>query len=212
MQPVGERAKELLPSVLLTLTSILQALSLEVLWSSASGATHLWGGDAAAIAGWLQIAAVFETVVLIWIFYAHLLMRFRWVPSMRDSIVPFGLGLGQFALAELLQPERLAVWCLLLAALLAYAMACSIAIFRAAERDPDNAWYFAVHQPRARDRYGPAIATVSVQLGIAALAAWTGPGSVGHVVAMALVNVLLFAQIELQRMYWNRSIRLDRQR
>jgi len=209
MPPFGERAKELLPSVLLTLTSILQALALEVLWTSASSATHLWDGGAAALAGWLQIAAVVETAVLIWIFYAHILMRFRWVPTMRDSIVPFGLGLGQFALAELLRPEQVVLWCLVLAALFAYAMACSIAIFRSAAADPDNAWYFAEHEPDFVERYGPAIATVSVLLGIAALAAWAGPGGAGQVVAMALVNVVLFAQIELQRIYWNRSMRRD---
>jgi len=48
-----------------------------------------------------------------------------------------------------------------------------------------------------------------VLLGIAALAAWAGPGGAGQVVAMALVNVVLFAQIELQRIYWNRSMRRD---
>lgn len=209
MRPIGERAKELLPSVLLTLTSILQALSLEVLWTSASAATHLWQGDAAAVAGWLQVAAVFETVIVIWIFYAHLLMRFRWVPSMRDSIVPFGLGIGQFVLAELLRPEQLALWCLALAALFAYAMACSVAIFRAAEADPDNAWYFAAYPPTTVERYAPPVLTVSGFLGIAALAASSHAGSTGHVVAMVLVNLMLLAQIELQRWYWKRSIRRE---
>jgi hypothetical protein len=99
-----------------------------------------------------------------------------------------------------------------LAALFAYAMACSIAIFRSAEADPDNAWYFADHDPDLVERYGPAIATVTVLLAIAALAAWAGPGGGGQVVAMALVNAVLFAQIELQRIYWNRSIRRDERR
>jgi len=212
MPSFSERAKDMLPSVLLTLTSILQALALEVLWSSASGETHLWDGGGAALAGWLQVAAVVETALLIWIFYAHLLMRFRWVPSMRDSLVPFGLGLGQFALAELLRPDQVALWCLVLATLFAFAMYSSIGIFRSAEADPENAWYFADHPPDFRERYGPAIATVSVLLAIAALAAWSGPGGAGQVVAMALVNAVLFAQLELQRIYWSRSIRRDAER
>lgn len=117
MHPVGERAKELLPSVLLTLMSIMQALTLEVPRSSASGSAHLWQPGAARIAGWLQVIAVIETILLVCVYYAHLVMRLRWIPTMRDSVIPFGFGIGEFVVAEMLAPERLALWFAAVAAL-----------------------------------------------------------------------------------------------
>ena len=208
MHPIGERAKELLPSVLLTLASIIQALSLEVLWSSASEAAHLWNGGAAAVAGWLQVAAVIETILLIWIYYAHLIMRFRWVPALRDSLVPFALGLVQFVLAELLRPEHRALWCYVLAGLFVFAAWASTSIFRSAQQDPDNDWYFAVVRDSALARFGPALVTVGALAALGATLQVRGAGGAFGIAAMALVNALLLIQIALQRFYWNRSLGL----
>lgn len=205
-QSVGERAKELLPSVLLTLTSIIQALALEVLWSAASGAAHLWGGGAAAVAGWLQVAAVFQMILVVWLYYAQLVMRFRWMPMVRDSVIPFGLGLAQFVLAEMLQPERLHFWFFAFAATFAYAAWASNATIRAAWADPDNAWYFARFDARLVSRFGMPVAMIATWIGLGAVTAHVGPGGRWAVAALALTNALLLGQIALQRHYWNRSV------
>jgi hypothetical protein len=208
VHPIGERAKELLPSVLLTLASIIQALSLEVLWSSASDAPHLWSGGPAAVAGWLQVAAVFQTILLIWVYYAHLIMRFRWVPTLRDSLVPFGLGIVQFVLAELLRPDRRHLWCYTLAGLFVFAAWASVAIFRSAQRDPDNDWYFAVVKDSQAARFGPAVLSVGGLLALGVLLQGRGSGGNFGIAAMALANAILLGQIALQRYYWNRSLSL----
>ena len=89
MQSFSLRAKELLPSLLLTLISIIQALALEVLWSSITSREDLWAATETSVITWLQIAAVFQVIVLIWVYYAHLVMRLRWIPQLQDSIIPF---------------------------------------------------------------------------------------------------------------------------
>lgn len=109
MHALHVRSKDLLPSILLTLTSIIQALALEVLWSNVTSKAHLWDFTHAAVISWLQVMVVFQSIVLVWLFYAHLVLRFRWVPEIRDSVVPFLFGLGEFTLAEMLSPEHLHV-------------------------------------------------------------------------------------------------------
>jgi hypothetical protein len=210
VQPIGRRAKELLPSVLLTLASIIQALSLEVLWTSASGASHLWGGGAAVLAGWLQVAAVFETILLVWLYYAHLVMRFWWVPTVRDSLIPFGVGLGQFAVAELLQPSQLPLWFFALAALFVYATWASVAMFRSAQQDPDNDWYFAAVHDGPAARFGPSLVSIGGFSALGAVTHVVGAGGPWSVAAVAAANAILLGQIALQRFYWTRSLALTR--
>jgi hypothetical protein len=206
MHPAAERAKQQLPSVLLTLTSIIQALSLEVLWSSASAAPHLWAPGPAQVTGWLQVAAVFQIVVLIWLYYAQLIMRFRWVPTVGDSIVPFVFGLGQFVLAELIQPEFLHLWLYVLAAVFVIAFLSSTWTFRAARQDPDNDWYFAQFSPSPVAQYGPPAATLALILLLAAIAGWVDNSGPWAVVAMIGANLVLLVQIGLQHYYWKRTV------
>ena len=85
------RPRELLPGVLLTLLSVVQALVLETLWSTVQESSVLFAGGLPAWIGWLQVAAVFQGIVIIWLFYI--------------SIVPGG---GSGASAVLMMASR---WC-----------------------------------------------------------------------------------------------------
>jgi hypothetical protein len=71
------RAKEQLPAVLLTLVSIVQALSLELLWSAVREREALDAGDFAALVEWVQVTATFLGVLVIWVIHASQVMRFR---------------------------------------------------------------------------------------------------------------------------------------
>ncbi len=59
------RTRELLPGVLLTLLSVVQALVLETLWSTAQESPVLFAGGPPAWIGWLQVAGVFQGIVII---------------------------------------------------------------------------------------------------------------------------------------------------
>ncbi len=209
MHPVATRAKSLQADVLLTLTSIIQGLSLEVLWSSASDTPQLFATGAPRAVAWLQVAAVFQVIVLVWLYYVHLVMRFRWVPTVRDSIVPFALGAGQFVLAETLQPEPLHLWIYATAAVFLFAAWASVATFRSAQKDPDNAWYFSAIAYTPRDRILPPALTLAFLLALAAVTQSVGSDGAWAVFAVLGVNVALLAQIVMQRYYWKRSIELQ---
>jgi hypothetical protein len=206
VNPIGERTKELLPSVLLTLASIIQALSLEVLWEGAQQAGHLWVPGSQRLAGWLQVSATFLAVVLVWVYYAQLVMRFRWVPTLRDSAIPFGFGLGQFALGELLDPSRMHAWLYVVAGLFVYAAWASSTTLRVAEADPDNAWYFETFDRRLVARFGLAAATVFSFVALGLVTQRIGAGGRWGIAAMLAANALLLGQLAVQRLYWNRSV------
>ena len=46
-------------------------------------------------------------------------MRIVWVPSILDSLLPFILGIAEFVLADMLQPELRHLWFYLIAAVFA---------------------------------------------------------------------------------------------
>jgi hypothetical protein len=204
--PLETRIKEQMPSVLLTLASIVQALALEVLWDSTMEHPHLFAGGVAAWVGWLQVVALFLVVALVWLYYVQLVMRFRWVPTPRDSLVPFAFGVGQFVLAELLDPQWLAIWFFGLAALIGAAFWTSIATLSRAAADPDNAWFFAEFRPGRLERYGPLFATATPLFAFGVLAELSGGAVAIAIPCLVATDALLLLQIVLQRHYWRRSL------
>ncbi len=206
---IRERAKRRFPSVLLTVVSIIQALALEVLWSNLSGSDHLWAGGLGAVIGWLQVSAVFAGIVLVWLFYSSLVMRLVWVPSMRDSILPFIVGAAEFLLADMLAPELLHWWFYLLAAIFGFSSWMSTSTFVRARRDPDNADFFNNIDPQSVSSLaGPAgvlglLVLSGVGVGIWGATSWVA------LLGVSFANIALIAQILVIRHYWNRSLGLD---
>ena len=89
MQDTLKRARELLPAIIITVLSMIQALALELYWSRFQEAEQLWLGGAAAAIGWLQFALILLGIIAIWLLYVSLMLRFTWIPSMADTTVPF---------------------------------------------------------------------------------------------------------------------------
>ncbi len=96
METIRAQAKEMFPTIYLTLISILQALALESLWSAINEREHLWAWNVEALTGWLQATAVAELIFFLWLAPVHVIVRFRWVVSVRDSLNPFVIGIGEF--------------------------------------------------------------------------------------------------------------------
>ena len=86
MESIRNRAKDRFPTVLLTLLSIVQALGLELLWEQARHRPELYEPGSLAIVGWLQITATLTVIILIWLAYAGMVLRFRWTPTTADSL------------------------------------------------------------------------------------------------------------------------------
>ncbi len=194
MESMRTRAKDNLPHVLLTLLSIIQALALELLWSRLQESRHLFGWTWRGVEFWLQTGTSFLGILVIWVVYATTVMRFRWVPGISDSVVPFLLGLLQFTLIECLHPDTVGFWVLLMSLMFATMHWVSHHAMRRARQETDNVEFFSTVAPATRrDFYGPAAVvvglavagvalivlpehaafTLSVQAGVFALLVWT---------------------------------------
>ncbi|MFT5482814.1 MAG: hypothetical protein ACI9GW_001468 [Halieaceae bacterium] len=77
-----ERARNLVPAIILTVLSMIQALALELFWTKVVGSQFLWEGGWGAAIGWLQLMVVLGGILFIWVFYVNFVMLFSWLPSL----------------------------------------------------------------------------------------------------------------------------------
>ncbi len=206
-----DRAKELSPTLVLTLLSIVQALALEVLWSTVKESPFLWAGDMRAAIGWAQVGIAFQGIVVLWVAYVGLTVRFVWVPRVHDVVVPFMLGIPEFVLASVLDTHWLPAWLLVLAVLFIVATVTNATIFSAAAQLEDNREHFesARQDPAAfgvMALYGPLALFVSMIAVAAGLVAIFGGDSPVALAALVLTNLVLVMQFLQIRLYWNRAL------
>ncbi len=207
METFQQRAKEHFPAVLLTLLSIIQALALELLWNRLRDSAYLWEGGWSAAAGWAQVVAMFLGVVQIWLFYTTLVMRFRWVPTLRETTLPFVIGVLEFTLVDIMGPGRLQGWFALLALLFTLSVWESHTIFRRARRDPENREFFESVEPaRLRDML-PSIASVVGLLFLALVSQLAGGFGMVAFLTLLVASAALVYQMDQTRIYWDRSVR-----
>ena len=210
MSGFRERAKNALPTVLLTLASIIQALALEVFWARISGESpYLWEPGPFLWAGWAQCASVFLGILVIWIYYANLVMRFRWVPEVRDSVIPFIFGITEFALVETMGPDMLKQWFLLFGFIFAFAAWASHTTFARARLEPENEAFFSRLSVTPLAQHGPQLVPTVVLCGFAAVIPADHPGSVVVLVSTWVAAAFMLMQLWLQGVYWKRTLAVD---
>ena len=164
-----QRARDLLPAIIITVLSMIQALALELFWTRFQGSEYLWQSDMTAVIGWLQLLLMLLVIVQIWLFYVSLMLRFSWLPAMTDTVVPFLIGLLEFLLIDLMGPDTMGPWFIVMAALFGICINATHVAHRRARRDPANDYFFR-QMPRAswRDYLGSAvIITILALLGAA---------------------------------------------
>lgn len=206
MKTIRNRARERLPSVLLTLLSIVQALALEFLWSHIRNTDYLFDWSRIAVLSWLQISASFIGIVLIWLAYASTAMRFRWVPATSDSVYPFIIGLLEFTLIESLGPETIGRWLISMGIIFGLMTWVSQSTMRRARLDGENDEFFSKLAPATlRDFYPPigivggfTLAGIQLEIG--------GDQATLAMIAVALTNLLLIWQLAMAARFWDRSV------
>jgi hypothetical protein len=206
MDEIRTRAKDHFPSVLLTLLSIIQALSLEVIWSTATSNPHLFEGGLDAWISWLQLSATFLGIILVWLMYISIVMRIVWVPTFRDSVIPFVIGLGEFVLAWMVAPELRPIWFLVLAGVFVVCSLASYSIFSRAVDEEENAAFYSVTDTSGAEGSRSAAILVVSLIGLSALLAIVGPSGLAALVAVLIANGLILFQTQLIRTFWHRSI------
>ena len=209
MKSIRDRAKKRFPTVLLTLLSIVQALALEFLWDHSRHRPELYEATATALLGWLQIAASLNVVILIWLAYAGMVMRFRWTPTTADSIWPFFVGLIQFQMIDLMGTENLGRWLVVLAILFALMNQVNHHAMKRARQDKANSEFFDQFSPATFKDFIPLYVTVAVLM-IAGGLLWNSDNSGWPAIAALLVTALGLAnEVRNAARYWRVSMGAD---
>lgn len=203
-ESLRNRAKSQFPSVLLTLSSVIQAMALETLWSRISDLARPSGFSAIPLEAWLQALALLLAIVVLWIYYAQLVMRLVWIPRLTDSLIPFALGIGQFLEADTLGNGAVASW---LAPFPVMFLLCHLSwvwtLARAREESENALLIEAFLQNGRLARDGPMWASIAL-LAAMGVVVWILPGAA--IGALVCLNLLLILQIVLQGIYWRRSL------
>jgi hypothetical protein len=142
MESIRIRARTHLPSVLLTLLSIVQAIALESLWDHTVHRQEIYELSLTAMTGWLQITVSLFTIIMVWLAYVSLVMRFVWTPSVTDLTLPFFVGVIELLMIESMGPDRLGVWFAVLGLIFTLLLLLTHSLYRRARRDSDNAEFF----------------------------------------------------------------------
>ena len=206
MKAIRERTREHMPTVLLTLLSIIQALSLEFLWSHMKESQYLfeWSWDACLY--WTQIGATFLGIVQIWIVYSSNALRFRWVPRTSDSIFPFFVGLLEFGLIESLGPGNLGWWFGCFGLLYGLMTWIDHSIMRHARQDGSNSDFFDQFSPATLRDFYPAITIFLVIEFVAIALLVDGGGGPFTLLALIATALLVLWFMRTSSMYWNQSV------
>ena len=187
MKQTLDRARELLPTVVITVLSMIQALALELYWTRFGESDYLWQWGWDATIGWVQLAVMLLGILQIWLFYVSLVLRFSWLPTMEDTLTPFIIGLLEFAMIDLMGSDHLGAWFLMLAAVFSVSIGASHLVFRRARRDPLNNYCFSQMGSASWRDYLMSFVVVAILI-IVGAALWLS----GHVGVFALAG-LLFA-------------------
>lgn len=202
MEDLRDRASHALPSVLLTLLSMIQALALELLWSRLQESEYLWHLDFVSLTGWVQVVVMLLGFLQVWLSYASIAMRFRWVPTIGDLVLPFVIGLLEFSLIRLMGPDHLAPWVAVLALVFVVSTWSTHLVYRQARSDPANSAFFARVRPATRRDFLSVGGVIGVLLVLAAaLFALDAPGWLG-LGSLVFAGGAVGAQVHAVARYW----------
>ena len=197
---VGERLKAQYAPAYLTLTSIIQGAAITTLVARVEATS-----TAFTAANWLMVAVTFLSFVLIWHEYLMQALAYVWMPSLVDSLVPFGFLAVELFVAHFVYGNQRA-W--LLSASIAYALgvvASRTTIVQARGQSGENQGVL-----RAIGAVIPARLALTTGLTLLSFAAWALYDVLRlgqHTFAVALVALIaVAAALGSTVPYWNRVL------
>jgi hypothetical protein len=205
MNKMRMRAQMHFPTVLLTLISIIQALALELMWSKILESDWLWAFDMQALIGWGMIMAAFLGILQVWVMYSTMVMGFIWQPYLRDSIIPFIIGIQQFMLIALIGEEFNTLWLYILGSIFITGNWVSHSSFRRARQDPENDEFFSKMNPATLRDLWPVMSIVTILVALAVAIDVAQNLTWLPLVALVIANAVLIFQTFMFRRLW-RSI------
>jgi nicotinamide riboside transporter PnuC len=143
---------------------------------------------------------------LVWVFYVSFVLRFTWLPTLEDTLIPFLIGLLEFAMIDLMYPNPLGVWFLLLASIYGIVTATAHVTMRRVRGDPSNEYYFQSVKPSSWRDYlvsGVVVMLLAI-MGVVLLFLESNPYL--SVAALFLALIALLFQFRQARRYWMHSL------
>jgi len=210
MSVMRRRALTQFPMVLLTLVSIIQALALELVWGKISaGEAYLWEWNVDALVAWGTISVTLLGILQVWILYATLVIGFTWLPTLRDTVLPFILGIQEFTMISLIGPEFNALWLYALSALFLFGIYVAHMSFRRARLEPDNAAFFTGREPATWKDFIWAFTNIGLLIVFGmAYTALRGPVWLA-LFSIVFANMSLAIQIVSSRRLWRVIVGID---
>lgn len=202
---ISRRAKANLPTVLLTLLSIVQALALELMWGHMSDSGYLYTWSFEACLGWLQLLATLLGVILIWLIYSGLVMRFSWVPTTTDAVFPFVIGMIEFAQISALAPSMVEIWFIMTGVIFAAMTWVSQVTMRRARQDSDNDDFFlTVPRATSRDHWISSIPAIGLVLIGVIIWVTNDDGTIAMIAVIGMIALLSW-QLRMNHVFTVRS-------
>jgi len=147
-----------------------------------------------------------QGILLIWIFYVSFVLRFTWLPSVEDTLIPFLIGLLEFALIDLTGPDTLWAWFPLMAAVMAVATFGSHLTMSQARRDPSNSYFFDQVKPATwRDYLATGVLVVCFCLFGLALRLMDNQATLSIVALVITMAAMSYRMVQVRR-YWMHSM------
>lgn len=212
MNKIRTRAQLHFPTVLLTLISIIQALALELLWSKIVESDWLWSFDMPALIAWGMIMAALLGILQVWVMYSTMVMGFIWQPYLRDSIIPFIIGIQQFMLVTLIGEEFNTLWLYVLGSIFVTGNWVSHSSFRRARQNPENDEFFGRTKPATLRDFWPAMSIVTALVAFGIALDITQNETWLPIAALVFSNGVLIFQTFLFRRMWRSIMGLNEPR
>ena len=162
--------------------------------------------SATVITGWLQSLTTLLLLIVVWMTFVGLLMRFVWTPSLSDTALPFIVGILQFAVIEASTPDRFGIWLVGLSVLSLVMAFLTQRYFKLARLNPQNAEFFEIVSPATWKDFLPSFVSSLYAL-IAGIAVLTF-SITSWLLTLIIVPVIagLVYYIYDQNRYWVMSI------
>ena len=114
-----------------------------------------------AVIGWGMILVESLDIMQLWVMYSMMVMGSIWQPDLKDSIIPFVIGIQEFMLVMLISEEFNTLWLYILGSVFISANRVSHSSLRRARQDPEKEEFFGKVELATLRDFWPALTIVT---------------------------------------------------
>ena len=111
--------------------------------------------------GWGMILVESLDIMQLWVMYSMMVVGSIWQPDLKDSIIPFVIGIQEFMLVMLISEESNTLWLYVLGSVFISANWVSHSSLRRARQDPEKEEFFGKVELATQRDFWPALTIVT---------------------------------------------------